>query len=537
MGKLFDELPSKEELQEWINTYAGYVNIPARREHRQASLEYLMRLWEPAKEEYLFKMLGNKFIVEKPYVIEKHFNEIKSEVDACLSYGDMETFYNNYITWCKHYINEKIMKDEYTANMHDLYDLCRATALSHNMYAGRNLKIKVNDKEIAIQYGCKPIRILNKIAQAAELEGFEAFRLAHSMILNQKQIKGKLCLSIHPLDYITMSDNEYDWDSCMNWRNNGCYRMGTVEMMNSPMVVVAYLTGNKTMRYYNHEWNSKKWRNLFIVDKDIIIGIKGYPYQNEDFDTACLEALKELAEKNLGWTYGSEIYHHSFDGDRREGIYLENEDEYLELTFRTNYMYNDFGNGNDTHFLLSNKREDNCIDLTYSGIPECMFCGGVVGIDVYINEADTVICESCVEYTTCEHCGNRIYGENYFDLDDHILCESCYYDHREYDPIDNDYHYDGDMYKLYYISKEYEESIKESLSIDSDEFYGQHKYIYVFSETDVSDLNVKEVTVKHNSWYGNYVDYEKCVFESNISNDKTTSSHIKGVFRREGNYD
>ena len=38
-----------------------------------------------------------------------------------------------------------------------------------------------------------------------------------------------------------MSDNNSGWESCMSWRNNGCYRRGTVEMMNSPYVIVAYL--------------------------------------------------------------------------------------------------------------------------------------------------------------------------------------------------------------------------------------------------------------------------------------------------------
>ena len=42
-----------------------------------------------------------------------------------------------------------------------------------------------------------------------------------------------------------MSDNDYGWDSCMGWMNEGEYRLGTVEMMNSPCIVVAYIDGEE----------------------------------------------------------------------------------------------------------------------------------------------------------------------------------------------------------------------------------------------------------------------------------------------------
>ena len=33
----------------------------------------------------------------------------------------------------------------------------------------------------------------------------------------------------------------------MSWADYGCYRQGTVEMMNSPLMVVAYLTAEEPM--------------------------------------------------------------------------------------------------------------------------------------------------------------------------------------------------------------------------------------------------------------------------------------------------
>ena len=61
----------------------------------------------------------------------------------------------------------------------------------------------------------------------------EDFRIYISQLLNTRAFTGNLCISIHPLDYITMSDNSYGWTSCMSWLKKGNYAGGTVEMMNS----------------------------------------------------------------------------------------------------------------------------------------------------------------------------------------------------------------------------------------------------------------------------------------------------------------
>ena len=38
-------------------------------------------------------------------------------------------------------------------------------------------------------------------------------------------------------------------------------------------------------------WNSKKWRELFIVNEDIISAVKQYPYENDFFERGLDGAL------------------------------------------------------------------------------------------------------------------------------------------------------------------------------------------------------------------------------------------------------
>ena len=103
---------------------------------------------------------------------------------------------------------------------------------------------------------------IHHLSDIADMEAiFEQMRIKHSQILNKKRLKGTLCLSIHPLDYITISDNNCDWDSCMTWTGDDCpgeYRLGTLEMMNSPSVVVAYLDSKEP---YHPLDDGRAWSN------------------------------------------------------------------------------------------------------------------------------------------------------------------------------------------------------------------------------------------------------------------------------------
>lgn len=520
MPRLFYNLPNKVELEKWIRSFSGSNDCNSGTE--PASLERLMSYWEKAKGEYLYKMLGETFIVRKPYTTAQSVSELSDIIfDKChrLENDDMYKFATEYNKWVSNTDYEWKIKVR-------LKRLTDSDVLASNVYNDATIKINVNGTDIAIQRGCKATKVLGKIAHAAGLE-FEAFRLEHSRILNKKELKGTLCISIHPLDYITMSDNTYGWDSCMNWRDSGCYRMGTVEMMNSPCVVVAYFTGNKTMRFYDCEWNSKKWRNLFIVDKDYVMSIKGYPYQSTEMDEAAIGMIKELAKKNLGWTYGNEVYEWEFNNNHDDVSLDADGDEQVYFEFDTNYMYNDFGNSNISHFILS-PTHGNDYYMLYSGVAECMHCGNIVGRDCQINDADSLVCQDCLIFYTCEHCEDNIYNmDAVYELDGHTLCETCYYDHREYDPLDNEYHYDGDMRTIYLVDKD-APFIGKSSCGDSDFYKGDMRSIMVL-ESNLEDYGVqyKTISIHRTSWWSETAYY---VVKGEIFDDGRDETDILEAF-------
>ena len=250
-NKLSDD--QKDMISNYINMYA---DCPSGQ--HKASLEHILRFWDEAKSDYLWDLMGHNFILEKKINYTKNATLMTENISDVLKTEGLQfelEYLNRILRPLRSNINwfggARNEHEQYMINLYyALEKLMDPVTLAANFYDGVSLKIpnpKDEKHPIPLNQGCKIARVLGKIADAYDLDGYEDFRLAHSRVLNDKKVSGTLCLSIHPMDYMTMSDNESGWESCMNWQNNGCYRQGTVEMMNSPMVVVGYLKAKNDM--------------------------------------------------------------------------------------------------------------------------------------------------------------------------------------------------------------------------------------------------------------------------------------------------
>ena len=400
------------------------------------SVNKLLIPWEKAKSTYLYKLLGNNLIISKPIFYKKVTDEIELEMaDLILD----NAFIHEFTTFID-------LKDK---DFSYLKLLINPYYLATNEYEGFCFTItRPNGKTMKINKGCKPIKILQKIAKEFNIPYFEEFRLEHSRILNQKILNGHLCLSIHPLDYITMSENNYNWTSCMSWFDEGEYRQGTVEMMNSNCVIVAYLKGKEDYAIEeNYKWSNKKWRELFIISKETLMEIKGYPYQNSDLSSIVLNWLKELAETNLNWHYSKNLY--EYDSNEPEIYCKENHINY-ELIFHTEEMYNDFGS---KHLCFLGFDSDNhYMHLNYSGDSQCIICGEV---DIRISDPAFLICSSCCHMISCDCC------EQWYSKDEIIYhqgtayCSYCYEENFVYCEECNDEIYIDDIYLIYLVDEDF----------------------------------------------------------------------------------
>lgn len=549
---LFDKLSDKEKamIKSYIEENAAnngqYMSL-------KADLSYILREWN-ANKGYLYTLLGNQFQISKDIEFEADFDELYEKVskncfDAYAAEEVAKHSYAFYDAWlnCFVYFESAYALETGLGKVRDqLADMINTNNLVTNVWEDASFSVpnpKNPEKPIRVSTGCKITKMIGKIAAAYDLPYFEDFRIKHSQALNQKKLKGRLTLSIHPLDYMTMSDNECDWSSCMSWKEDGCYRQGTVEMMNSPMVLVAYLEStNNPMTIQlsdgkSEYWNNKKWRELFIVNDDIICEVKSYPYRNKYITGEVLNWLKELDNKVRAenWVnqmirevegteykdYWSEKYY-AFDtyGEPVGSEYVI--EHHITVKPYTTLMYNDFSTGHLGYFpRYVEDRPKTKIEFCYSGKSECMICGVTGENFSWDSEGDT-ICLECSGYQRCDRCDDRIYDGNFYRVDGEILCESCYEYGTDEDILYGVLHLDSNLNKVFV-----------KVPGTEDKFYKRPLLIY---NEDYDDLYIGECDffngkIKHHMyepffWYD--LDY--------ITTDQLTDKAITAIVRNSNTF-
>ena len=382
----------------------------------------ILRFWEEAKSRYLYNLLGEQAILSKKVSYMRETKQLRDEMEDMLN--KQYSFVANLLRQLEIATKPKWSVGVASNSAARFYDVVRMMLSATHLIDGRvpaSVTEVIMGKEVQLTLGQKSMRALGRIAALLNLsEEFEDFRIAHSQILNQKNITGNLCLSIHPLDYATASDNANSWSSCMSWQEYGCYRLGTVEMMNSPMVLCTYLTGNNTLYDIGGStWNSKKWRAWAIVTPEVILVNRQYPYDNEDVATEVVNWIKELASKNLGWEY---------QDVQRDCCYAD-----YGISFRTNYMYNDVGcehtGAIGTHMKpVPHRRGEGYPNIiNFSGVANCMWCGEEIPYHNNQEEANTLCCVNCRDGYVCCCCGQHVTeDEVYFSPNGEAYCCDCY---------------------------------------------------------------------------------------------------------------
>ena len=412
-------------------------------------------------------MLGNQLIVRRPYTfdvgtdyLKRAFNYNKEREFATFSndlyqlmFKNKEWFQLNFgFEYSQNYGGHTYM----SFHTYNSWDILSSDNLATNSWNYENFKVRFpSGHTYKITKGMSLMKLIKKLIDEfnGDTDIFEDFRIWHSKKLNQKYIDGELCLSIHPLDFMTMSDNDNNWSSCMHWRNgHGDYCTGTLEMLNSPYIIEAYLHNpKKPMDIGNdYEWDNKKWRELFIVTPYILNEIKGYPYQDKNLTNAALMWIKELAATNLGYTYDDE------EVNVAENTIMH-DDAYYDIDFETTgYMYNDMRTLDNHRARINYKNMEAIsrrypnsqtfyITVPYGGDATCMCCGEPMTFyaDEYGDACNNIlVCANCEGGTFCPICGRRIYptdSYNYLQDYEDPVCQGCFDEYAVEDALTHEY--------------------------------------------------------------------------------------------------
>lgn len=170
----------------------------------------------------------------------------------------------------------------------------------------------------AFKFFCNDKELLNNIQSVA------------SMAIQNDKITGILCMSVHPFDYLSVSENVHNWRSCHAL--NGEYRAGNLNYMADDTTVVCYLKSAHKAELPRFpkdiKWNSKKWRVLLFFDEchNIMMAGRQYPF----FENSLLLPIKKEVERMFegkfsGWmdTYITNTKVDSFLDEEDRSVHYE----------------------------------------------------------------------------------------------------------------------------------------------------------------------------------------------------------------------
>lgn len=255
-----------------------------------------------------------------------------------------------------------------------------------------------------------------------------------SQIIQQNKIHGFLCLSIHPLDYLSLSNNASNWRSCHSL--DGDYRAGNLSYLADKATIIAYLKSSKdtSIPGFPFIWNDKKWRCLLFLnpEQNILFAGRQYPFNSPQL----LSFIKEQFFPSFTpWdnTYQT-TFTHSYNTNNLNNKYFE--------VAGNLYTLEDFIHqpSNPLHFndlLESSYYTDPYYSykpFSYSYSPlyigddvKCINCGS------RLIDTDKMLCEECEDaisssYYYCDCCDRTIYPDEYFHTTGlgEVICEECF---------------------------------------------------------------------------------------------------------------
>jgi hypothetical protein len=240
-----------------------------------------------------------------------------------------------------------------------------------------------------------------------------------SQVIQEDRMTGTLCLSVHPLDFLSTSENAHNWRSCHAL--DGEYKAGNLAYMGDKGTIIAYIKSDKGDTFKLPDfpedvpWNSKKWRSLiFFSDRRMMMFAgRQYPFTLEDtMDFIRVNIINKYIHKFTEWdtkkitsmvTAGHNIPVRPAIPVGTKLIALD------DLIIDTYPAYN----SEDTLYYNDLKRS-NCYDPMYAyRLREFSFFE-----DISVPDSERFQIGSNVKCLRC--------GRNYISNSDSMMCEFCW---------------------------------------------------------------------------------------------------------------
>lgn len=260
--------------------------------------------------------------------------------------------------------------------------------------------------------GQKTSRIINAICKKYGLDKHPEYdarfaKLADS--LNPMQVKRTALLSVHPCDFLEMSNQNNSWYSC-HCLDDGTYHAGTLSYMNDECSMIFYTVDDDVTEKYHTE--PKRTRQIFCYNNGILLQSRLYPQTDDDESRDMYRNIVQrtiadcLMVPNL-W----ELKRNQEDIDqhvRTHGNALHYCD-YLFDTYKANIS------------LLKNATVEQNEHILVGHTAYCLDCAEP------ISEHSILYCDSCYDddFVTCYDCNRTIREDDAHYVEGDWYCSSC----------------------------------------------------------------------------------------------------------------
>ena len=321
-------------------------------------------------------------------------------------------------------------------------------------YDNKTIKTSVAPDDTVVQEGTKIVRAFKHFE--SNPNALEKLQTRASMIIQDDKISGTLCFSVHPLDYLSSSENNYNWRSCHSL--DGEYRCGNLSYMCDNVTIVCYLRGDRDEKLPRFPetvpWNSKKWRMLLTINesKSIMFAGRQYPFISDGaLDIISPHLFRALKLDSFYWTTWHDdfisgySYKNGMDSDSMlkhfpigARFFVDSQiiKNGVSGTHNTQLHFNDLLSSSCyTPFYCWNKfmwfgRLTNDMKITVGAEAPCIHCG-----KKGITTTDSMYCEDCEgqfghsedeRWANCDCCDGRFErDEGVYLVDGSFVCQGC----------------------------------------------------------------------------------------------------------------
>lgn len=221
--------------------------------------------------------------------------------------------------------------------------------------------------------------------------------------LNPAHIEKTAVLSIHPCDFLEMSNRDNTWSSC-HCLEGGGYRGGCQSYMGDAVSMIFFTVSDEYTQ--NFHTAPRITREIFCYKENVLLQSRLYPTDLEDQKTLyrgiVQQAIAVCLDKPNLWSI-------------KRGKETE---PYCESAADSNH-YPDYAYGYAVASLL--KGEIGYSKMTIGSVARCVCCGGEQ------KNHRSIRCAECGNMYVCKGCGKTVHGYGRY-IDEHFYCNECSYE-------------------------------------------------------------------------------------------------------------